>query len=178
MERIRDEGIPHSQLYFWDDLLIKNGQIITLKRQEYINYINYQPSDLGVFSVVYDRSEMSRERLDQYTREEVSAATTLVGPHRDDFKILKGEDKDISLYGSRGEQRMAILWLKMAELEFITSKTGSRPLLLLDDIFSELDKAHRNHIMEIIPKQQTIITTTDLEELDKEVLNKVKIIEL
>ncbi len=178
LERIRDEGIPHSQLYFWDDLLIKNGQIITLKRQEYINYINYQPSDLGVFSVVYDRSEMSRERLDQYTREEVSAATTLVGPHRDDFKILKGEDKDISLYGSRGEQRMAILWLKMAELEFITSKTGSRPLLLLDDIFSELDKAHRNHIMEIIPKQQTIITTTDLEELDKEVLNKVKIIEL
>ena len=178
LERIRDEGIPHSQLYFWDDLLIKNGQIITLKRQEYINYINYQPSDLGVFSVVYDRSEMSRERLDQYTREEVSAATTLVGPHRDDFKILKGEDKDISLYGSRGEQRMAILWLKMAELEFITSKTGSRPLLLLDDIFSELDKAHRNHIMEIIPKQQTIITTTDLQELDKEVLNKVKIIEL
>jgi len=84
----------------------------------------------------------------------------------------------LSLFGSRGEQRLSVLWLKLGELEFISQKTGERPILLLDDIFSELDNKHRELVLQIIPKQQTIITTTDLHLIEKEYLKEVKIIEL
>ena len=66
---------------------------------------------------------------------------------------------DLSKYGSRGEQRLAVLWLKLAELAFIEKKTGSRPLLLLDDIFSELDEDHRMLVIDLVGKQQTILTS-------------------
>jgi len=96
----------------------------------------------------------------------VAAATTLVGPHRDDFifKIRSGrlkKERDLAGFGSRGEQRMGVLWLKLAELSFIENKTGEKPTLLLDDIFSELDDRHRRVVMKAVENRQTIITTTD-----------------
>lgn len=183
LERIRDEGILKSQLSFWDGLLIRNGNIISAKREEYISFINNLNKTLGDFVVEYDKSEISRDRLLKYEKEEIAAATTLVGPHRDDFKLQMTNDKlqikrDISLFGSRGEQRIAVLWLKIAELEYIAEKCKERPILLLDDIFSELDEEHRRHILEVIPKQQTIITTTDLNHVGKEFLGRVKVMEL
>jgi len=88
------------------------------------------------------------------------------------------ERRDLSIYGSRGEQRTAVFSLKLAELEFITQKSGERPILLLDDIFSELDHQWRARILEIIPKQQTIITTTDLHLIEKDYQKKMEMIEL
>lgn len=159
--RIREEGLSRSQLLFWNQLLIKNGDYVSIKRQEFIEYVNSQPGlNKQLFKLEYDRSPISEGRLEQYKEEEVAAATTLVGPHRDDF-IFKQEKRELSSFGSRGEQRMAILWLKLAELNFIEAKTGERPTLLLDDIFSELDHEHRSVVMEIAKKQQTIITTAD-----------------
>lgn len=178
LERIRDEGLSLGQLHFWNELLIKNGQILSLKRKEFLNFVNHEPQTFGQLQIIYDASEISNERLLKYQAQEIASAQTLVGPHRDDWKVEKGENRDISLYGSRGEQRLAILWLKMAELEFVTAKCGSRPLLLLDDIFSELDEIHRQQIMEVVPKQQTIITTTDVEHVGKDFLEKVKVINL
>jgi len=98
--------------------------------------------------------------LEHYQEEEVAAATTLVGPHRDDF-IFKEVNKDMSIYGSRGEQRMAVLWIKLAEMGFVEIKTREKPTLLLDDIFSELDHEHRDIVMGITRWQQTVITTAD-----------------
>lgn len=159
--RIREEGLSRAQLTFWNQLLIKNGDYITQKRQEFIEFANSQPSlDDQKFHLEYDRSVISEGRLEQYKDEEVAAATTLVGPHRDDFVFLEGK-RSLGSYGSRGEQRMGVLWLKMAELNFIEEKTSERPTLLLDDIFSELDHAHRGVVMGIAKKQQTIITTAD-----------------
>ena len=159
--RIREEGAPRSQLSFWNQLLIKNGDYITAKREEFIEFINKMHSlNSQNFQLEYYRSVISEGRLEQYKEEEVAAATTLVGPHRDDF-IFKEEERDLSAYGSRGEQRMGILWLKMAELAFIEEKTGEKPTLLLDDIFSELDHEHRDVVMELTKNQQTIITTAD-----------------
>ena len=154
--RIREEGVVRSQLLFWNQLLIKNGNYVTQKREELINFVN----NIGKVKLEYDRSIISEGRLEQYAREEVASATTLVGPHRDDF-IFFDKERNLASYGSRGEQRMGVLWLKMAELNFIEDKTGERPTLLLDDIFSELDQEHRGVVMEIAKKQQTIITTTD-----------------
>ena len=159
--RIREEGLSRSQLAFWNQLLIKNGDYISGRRGELTEFINSQSSlNDQKFRIEYDKSAISAGRLEQYKEEEVAAATTLVGPHRDDF-IFYEKKRNLASYGSRGEQRMAVLWLKLAELEFIEDNTGERPTLLLDDIFSELDHEHRDIVMELAKKQQTIITTAD-----------------
>ena len=163
--RIREEGISRSQLLFWDKLLIKNGDYISKRRGEFIDFVNdTKPLDNQDFELVYDKSAISEARLEQYAREEVAAATTLVGPHRDDFCFrIKGKKtyRDLGKYGSRGEQRMSVLWLKLAELAFIQETTKEKPTLLLDDIFSELDHEHRKVVMDVVGNQQTIITTAD-----------------
>lgn len=161
--RIREENLSRNQLIFWNQLLIKNGDYISEKREEFINFVNLTPpfNDEN-FSIFYDKSVISESRLLEYANEEVSAATTLVGPHRDDFQFFEKE-RDLGHFGSRGEQRMAILWLKLAELSFVEAKTGARPTLLLDDIFSELDERHREIVFGIAKGQQTIITTADPE---------------
>lgn len=162
--RIREEGISRSHLYFWDRLLIKNGEYITRAREEIVDFIN---KDSGQYQIEYDKSIISEGRLKQYKDEEVASASTLVGPHRDDLVFYIGHDapledkKELAKYGSRGEQRMGVLWLKMAELAFIEEKTGEKPTLLLDDIFSELDYEHRKLVAEIAKKQQTVLTTVD-----------------
>jgi len=154
--RIREEGLSRSQLLFWNQLLIKNGNYISERRAEFIEFVN----SLMKCDLEYDHSAISEGRLEQYKDEEVAAATTLVGPHRDDFVFLQN-GRDLARFGSRGQQRMEILWLKLAELAFIEVKSGSRPTLLLDDIFSELDHEHRNTVVEIVKGQQTVITTAD-----------------
>lgn len=166
--RIREENLPagrqvisRSHLMFWNQLLIKNGDYISKKRQEFIEFVNRTKSlNKNKYELEYDKSAISEGRLEQYKNEEVAAATTLVGPHRDDF-IFKHDDKDLSSYGSRGEQRMGVLWLKMAELSFIEKATGEKPTLLLDDIFSELDHQHRDVVIKIIENHQVIMTTAD-----------------
>ncbi|MDP3994264.1 MAG: DNA replication and repair protein RecF [bacterium] len=167
--RIREEGLSRSQLLFWDKLLIKNGNYISTKRKEFVDFINATGSlNDQEFKLTYDNSAISQGRLEQYANEEIASATTLVGPHRDDirfsitnFQLSNPKKRDLSIYGSRGEQRMAVLWLKLAELAFIEAKTGERPTLLLDDIFSELDHEHRKVVTKVLGKQQTIITTAD-----------------
>ena len=159
--RIREEGLSRSQLLFWDKLLVRNGDYISTARGEFIQFINSTKAlNEEKLELFYDRSAISEARLEQYAEEEVAAATTLVGPHRDDF-IFKREKRDMARFGSRGEQRMGVLWLKLAELSFIEEKSGERPTLLLDDIFSELDHKHRKIVVRISDKQQTIITTAD-----------------
>jgi len=181
--RIREEGVSRSQLLFWNKLLVKNGDYIAKRRREFIEFANSSGIQFPAsnFGLEYDPSAISEARLEQYANEEVAAATTLVGPHRDDFifKIsisgrISGariKERELAPYGSRGEQRMGVLWLKLAELSFIEKESGDKPVLLLDDIFSELDHEHREVVMGIIGNQkvslrrgfggQAIITTAD-----------------
>ena len=191
LEAIRDFRAHRHQLIFWDQLLIKNGEYITRKREEYIDFINKseirnpkseRTSDVQInsnfqnsnYQLEYDKSIISPTRLAQYSQEEEASGVTLVGPHRDDFKFQivnsKYEERDLSHFGSRGEQRLAILWLKLGELAFIEQATGEKPVLLLDDILSELDHEHRRIIFKVISNQQTIITTTDLHLIEKDKL--------
>ena len=172
LERIRDGQAKRNQLLFWDQILIKNGDIISQKREEFLKWLKLE----------YDPSRISPLRLNQYNREEVLAATTLVGPHRDDFRFIVQrpgkEAKDLSIYGSRGEQRMAVFNLKLAEEEFIESACGYPPLLLLDDIFSELDHENRQEIFALIRKQQTIMTTADKHLIPKDLKLDIEIINI
>jgi len=177
LEQIRDEGKPRSTLFFWDKLLIENGNLITQKRQEFIDFLNHQPERFGQLQVYYDHSLISAQRLAKYAQEEVAAATTLVGPHRDDFQVSL-EGRNLHSFGSRGEQRTAVFNLKLGELEFLSEKIGQRPTLLLDDIFSELDHERRGHLLGVIPQQQTIMTTADIHLIEKNFLSKIAVIKL
>lgn len=178
LDLINEGKSSRSQLLFWDQLLIKAGGYITQKRASYIDFVNTTTLSHHQFHMSYDKSIISEARILQYKDEEVAAKSTLVGPHRDDFSLFsKGEHptreedsyRNMEKYGSRGEQRLVVLWLKLAELSYITKETGERPTLLLDDIFSELDEKHRTLVGELVNKQQTIITSADMDSVPKDV---------
>ena len=181
LEQTQETGARNEkQFEYWDNLIIENGQTITAKRQEFIDFANSQEKDMFDFVLTYDKSVISKERLLQYAEAELASGVTLVGPHRDDFIVLMSKDSkslhDVKFFGSRGQQRLAILQLKILELLFVEKVLGKRPVLILDDIFSELDEGHINLIFNEIGKQQTIISTTHKEFIPKKMLKSMKII--
>lgn len=184
LESVKEAGFRNDKAFeYWDDILIKNGEIITKKRAEFIEFVNSAQKEIFDFVLFYDKSAISKERLLQYRKEEARAGITLVGPHRDDFSVslfnnIRDTTHDVKLFGSRGQQRLTVLQLKVIQLNFIEKKLLERPILLLDDIFSELDKEHIDIVLELLGKQQTIITTTHKEFVDKTLLRKASVIEL
>jgi DNA replication and repair protein RecF len=103
---------------------------------------------------------------------------TLIGPHRDDFKFFMG-DKEMSGYASQGQLRAAVLSLKLAEIDIFKINTGDFPILLLDDIFSELDIKKKNRLIKyMLDDVQTIITTTDLSMIDSYLIDRAKVFEI
>ncbi|MBI2617735.1 DNA replication and repair protein RecF [Candidatus Gottesmanbacteria bacterium] len=189
LENIREGKASQSQLPFWNQLLIKTGSYITQKRRQYIDFVNtfHPPHEAfqGMrYRLVYDTSVISDDRLAKYKDAEIASGVTLVGPHRDDviieitLKEASNSFKNLSHFGSRGEQRLGVLFIKIAELQFIQEQTGVTPLFLLDDILSELDHKHRQIIFEMTKNQQTIMTTTDLHFIDKKHLSRVELVSL
>lgn len=120
-----------------------------------------------------------REQLGEKYRlnqnKEVVAGMTLYGPHRDDFSFIIN-DNDAKTYGSQGQQKMAMIAFKLAEIPIFEELTGTKPVLLLDDIFSELDKSKKNHLIEFINDGiQVIITANDTVGISKKLLNNAKV---
>lgn len=166
---------------YWDNILIQNGNYLTEEREQLVNYINEAEKEVFPFEIFYDSSVISTERLLKYHDAERSSATTLVGPQRDDFFFrFRGTEKAISEFGSRGEQRLTIFQMKILETFYVKEKTGVIPTLLLDDIFSELDNTNIQRVLELLPHQQTILTTTHKEFVPEKILKRedVEIIEL
>lgn len=164
---IRDgERVNPEECSYWTDMLCLHGNVIHTARRQLIAAINETSFDTGEtcsFTIHYDHSVISPDRIHHYYDAERAAGVTLVGPHRDDFFLTKNHDHDAELhhFGSRGEQRLGVLWLKMAEMNFIENELRVSPLLLLDDIFSELDENHRSLVSRLVGNHQTIMTTTD-----------------
>lgn len=103
---------------------------------------------------------------------EMMQGMTLTGPHRDDFSFLLDE-KNMKYFASQGQQRMAIISLKIAELYIFKEVLGEYPVLLLDDIFSEIDSKKRNKIVKFLKEDiQTIITTTDINDITENLMEK------
>ncbi len=190
-----------SDFDYFNNILIEQGGILTSKREEFVEFVNNAKKDIFRFELFYDKSIMSLERLFKYHFEEQAAGVTLVGPQRDDFGFffpadvspsmsLRGDrsniisrqsfSKLISEFGSRGEERLAILQLKILEVNYLQQATNQIPMLLLDDIFSELDDANIFKVFELLPNQQTVLTTTHREFVPKKIMNRedVEIIEL
>lgn len=187
LDLIHDGISTRNQLLFWDQLLIRAGGYITQKRASYIEYVNATSLSHHAFHISYDKSLISEARLLQYKDEEVAAKSTLVGPHRDDFSLFsmgehmhetKDQYRNMAMFGSRGEQRLVVLWLKLAELSFIARETGERPTLLLDDIFSELDGSHRALVGALVHQQQTIITSADMDSVPSDIAKSATFVQV
>ncbi|MGB9881148.1 MAG: DNA replication and repair protein RecF, partial [Anaerolineae bacterium] len=111
------------------------------------------------------------DQLRAMRAKEEEQGVSLVGPHRDNFRFLVN-GVDMNVYGSRGQQRTIALSLKLAEVEWTTQERKDKPVLLLDDVLSELDAAHRIYLLDALDQaQQVIITTTDLTPFSKEFLS-------
>ena len=178
LDAVREGLVSRYSLAFWDSLLIKHGLILIEEREGLVNYINslWERSELfNQLKMVYDKSLISEMRLSQYKDEELAAGYTLVGPHKDDFRVVS-DQRDLAIYGSRGEQRMTVLALKLGEIYFAEERGGEKPLLLLDDIFSELDQVHRKEVLRVMTGRQVVVTTAMKEDL--ELFVEAKVIEL
>ncbi|GAC1602268.1 MAG: DNA replication/repair protein RecF [Candidatus Saccharimonadales bacterium] len=129
----------------------------------------YLPSVKGVYADEF------MDTLAQNLPRDLAAGFTTIGPHREDFKV-KFKNNDITTVASRGETRTLVLAMKLAELQYAEEKTGVRPLLLLDDVFSELDKQRRGYLLNRLEGYQTIVTTTDADAITREFKTPHKII--
>jgi DNA replication and repair protein RecF len=113
-----------------------------------------------------------RAHLRQTQREEIARGMTLLGPHRDDFRF-EANAVDLRTYGSRGQQRTAVLALKLAEAQFMLQETGHQPILLLDEVMAELDSHRQRHLLQAVNSvQQAVLTTTGWDAFGEDFLER------
>ncbi len=182
---LRERGGDPAQLTFWDEQLVEHGALLVARRRAALTALD----DLAgaVHGALTDGAEHLRLRYepsvtlsDEATTEaigvafrrqlldlrprEIPAGVTLVGPHRDEVRFsIHGVDAGV--YGSRGQQRTTALALKLAEVQLMHRETGHRPVLLLDDVLSELDRHRRRFLLRWVASaegpEQTVVTATD-----------------
>lgn len=198
LRQVRDRRASAESLAVWEDSLLDSAVYIILRRartvaalndrvrlihprltgrQEHLR-IDYVPELAGLVKPAdlpqseTELAEVLRRALRRVGPREVALGISLVGPHRDDLKFyINGADTN--LYGSRGQQRTVALSLKLAEAEFMRAETGEWPVLLLDDILSELDADRRRHVLGgLLEADQLLITATDLADFPAEFLGR------
>jgi DNA replication and repair protein RecF len=188
LRAIREEQATREQLRYWDTVLLESGAAVVQARLALLEAIaeplraahQEMAPEEGQLTLRYETNAPARSgesirdalarRLVETADKEVWNGSTLVGPHRDDlvFELdQEGTLRNLAGFASRGQQRTAILALKLAELDLLTELDGRPPLLLLDDVFSELDPDRRSHLVRrIAALPQALITTTTLDDLD------------
>lgn len=174
--------------------LIEREIDIYQERKNFIDFINNRISNIyenitGIknFKVIYetnvDLEDFSREKIrknliqkyQNSLKKEIENGMTIYGPHRDDLHFLIDND-DIKIYGSQGQQKISIIALKLSEIEIFKELTDTYPILLLDDVFSELDVKNRNKLINYINKNlQVIITANDTRGINRKFLEEAKI---
>ncbi len=161
-------------LDIWDMQLVSFGSKVIQRRKLFMDQLN--GIILGIhrklsgekeeLTVIYEpdaEADEFEQKLKEARERDIKAKMTSAGPHRDDFSFMAG-GVDIRKYGSQGQQRTAALSLKLSEIELVKKLTEDNPILLLDDVLSELDSHRQNYLLNSIGDIQTIITCTGLEE--------------
>ena len=199
LRMLQDRRAGDDELAFWDEELVKEGANILTHRlralvslNELAASIHAELSDDRPLSLVYkstlptddidwqggsdqeQQQSAMQERfvaaLQSSRAREIATGTTVAGPHRDDWKLLAGE-VDMGTYASRGQARTVALALRLAEASYLSTLRGDGPIVLLDDVLSELDGRRRAQVLRRASSyEQVIITTTDLEPLGEEFL--------
>ncbi|MDI6736507.1 MAG: DNA replication/repair protein RecF [bacterium] len=177
----RNRGLDLRELDAWNDQLVETGIPIIRKRQELLNELNplineiyHQirglPQEIKINYKPCVVEEDFREKLEIKQEDEIRQETTLIGPHRDDISFYIN-DINARYFASQGQQRTIAICLKLAELQYQYLQTQESPILLLDDVTSELDEAKREALLNFVSKDinkanlQVFITTTDVAEL-------------
>lgn len=138
--------------------------------------IKYIPSIITKTNSREEIKKIMTEKLKNNLEKEIMLKSTLYGPHKDDFEFTV-ESKNLKNFGSQGQQRAAVLTLKLSEIELIENYKKSSPIILLDDVFSELDQKTINNLLFYINKgMQIIITTTDLENIKEELKSQANLL--
>jgi len=186
LKTLREGRAEAGELDFWDDELVREGAWLTWRRKEAMVHLSALAAEhyqqLGGadqrFQMEYSPSvppaedslateERFRESLSAARQRESVLAATAVGPHRDDF-ALSVNGLDMGTFASRGEARTAALTLRLAEASYISSVRGEEPIVLLDDVLSEMDISRRRRVVEkITGYEQVMITTTDPEVIQQ-----------
>ena len=194
LKTVSHGGAQAGELDFWDDELVTVGSYLMAKRAETVLALSQKAGpihlkltgDGEVLQIAYRPSVdiaagASQEQLGSSLRmaielqrsREMAQGFTSCGPHRDDLQMLL-DDVDAGLYASRGECRTVALAMRLAEAGYLRDRRGQEPVLLLDDVLSELDAARRSHVLEEVGKyQQCFITTTDVELIDERYLSQM-----
>jgi DNA replication and repair protein RecF len=187
LRAIREEQASRDELRLWDAPFLEAGSAVVEERLRVLRalaaplaaaHAEIAPDEAttGALAVRYATNappepgegpgDALRRRLAETAEKEQWNGSTLVGPHRDDL-VFELSGRDLASFASRGQQRTAILAFKLAELDLLTSLDGRPPLLLLDDVFSELDPDRRAHLVRRIAElPQAFVTTTTLDDLD------------
>lgn len=176
--QVREGRSKEGELSSWNEILVRDGASVLLRRHQAVLLLQTELDKIspGLFNgqqikLRYLSKVNPKQATEQGFREalievlatsreaEINAATSLVGPHRDDWEVsLSGHH--LGRFGSRGQQRAAILALKLSEVILNEVETGERPILLLDDVLSELDEEHQSRLLEEVGKQQTLLSAT------------------
>ena len=163
-----------TELFYWNQSLIKNADIINKFRREFIDLTNdffarHDDPEIQKLSIKYSPSVITAEKMQNEEKIDIRTGYTRYGPHRDDFEVwsqnFKNSDQNMANWGSRGQQRLAVLAIRLAQIHYLMERYKETPVLLLDDIFSELDENHRKLVVEICQKHQTIFTSAENEAL-------------
>ena len=173
-------------LEVFDQQLVEKGSYISMARLDYIKELGNKSFEIhsnltsGVEKLSFTyKSNIgfnypTKDHIKSYFIENIRknlerdliVGTTEIGPHRDDFDIIL-DKKSAKTYASQGQQRTIILSMKLAEMEIVKYEKGEYPILLLDDVYSELDSNRREYLTNYLKKTQTIITSTDLLDIDQ-----------
>lgn len=181
----KDLGMLKETLDIWDLQLVNYGNKIIKRRREFINEMNEVIKEIHGnitsgkenLKLVYEPSvkedDFYEELLRSRERDSILKQTG-VGPHRDDFSFFC-DGTDMKIYGSNGQQRTCALSLKLSEIKMIETRKHEKPVLLLDDVLSELDRNRQKMLVKSLAGLQTIITCTGIDEfVEKEIQNATK----
>jgi len=196
LHQIAENQASPDELSFWDQELVQTGAYLTVQRDHMVAALEHLAqaihdevsSDQGKLRLAYLRSidkergkgdsrieeiaEVFARSLQAARKKEIAQGMSLVGPHRDDLRFLTN-GTDLGVFGSRGQQRTAALSLKLAEAKFMLSKNEEHPILLLDDVLSELDGQRRRHLLSSVTSyQQVLMTTTSLDHFEPDFLEQ------
>ena len=183
-----DRGMINEEIDIWDKSISDYGQRIIEKRKDLEVFINerlngyYQrlSGDNKLTEFIYQPSTKDQgllKFLKENREKDIFEKTTTVGPHRDSWEVLV--DNNVAEgYASRGEYRTLILALKLCERDYFISRDGIAPVVLLDDVFSELDEDRRKYLVEAFSDSQLIITTTDLDHLNDSLQSDFQLINI
>ncbi|MCM1399563.1 MAG: DNA replication/repair protein RecF [Clostridium sp.] len=185
LKKIAFDGTNKDTLDVWDEQLVKYGIKVISERNNFIELINEIigkihssiTSKKENIKIIYEKNVDENDFLEELKNKrfvDLKYQSTSVGPHRDDISFIVN-DIDVKKYGSQGQQRTAALSLKLAEIELVRNMIKDNPILLLDDVMSELDSTRRDALLSYISEIQTIITCTGYDDFIKERLSIDKI---